>query len=69
MTVWAFSYLGNRTSGFETSYKISPACSSARKIKPANLVKFKSQEETVKTGYEPCKRCNPLFAKKNGELT
>jgi hypothetical protein len=32
-----------------------PTCKSAQRIKPANLVRFKSQEEACKAGYIPVK--------------
>ena len=36
-----------------------PDCSSAKRIKPANLVGYSSREETLKAGKRPCKRCKP----------
>jgi hypothetical protein len=36
-----------------------PDCSSAKRIKPANLVGYNSREETLKAGKRPCKRCKP----------
>jgi hypothetical protein len=36
-----------------------PDCSSAKRIKPANLVAYSSREETLKAGKRPCKRCKP----------
>jgi len=36
-----------------------PECKWAQKIKPENLIKFKSPEEAFKAGYVPCKVCNP----------
>lgn len=36
-----------------------PSCSSAKKIKPENLIKFQSPEEAQKAGYVPCKICRP----------
>ena len=33
------------------------SCQFAKKIKPENLVKFKTREEAVKAGYLPCKKC------------
>ena len=32
-----------------------PTCKSAQRIKPANLVRFKSPEEARKAGYVPCR--------------
>lgn len=34
-------------------------CSSAKRIKPENLVKYGSKGEAIKTGKRPCKRCKP----------
>jgi competence protein ComEC len=36
-----------------------PNCSSAKKIKPANLVTFSSSEDARAQGYEPCGICHP----------
>jgi len=36
-----------------------PDCSSAKRIKPANLVGYSNREETLKAGKRPCKRCKP----------
>jgi methylphosphotriester-DNA--protein-cysteine methyltransferase len=36
-----------------------PDCKWAQRIKPENLVKFKTPEEAVKAGYKPCKVCKP----------
>lgn len=36
-----------------------PDCRWAKKIKPNNLVVFKSSEDAVKAGYIPCKICKP----------
>jgi len=36
-----------------------PDCSSAKRIKPANLVGYNSREEALKAGKRPCKRCKP----------
>jgi len=35
-------------------------CRSAQKIKPDNLVTFKSAQEAKAPGYVPCKVCKPL---------
>jgi hypothetical protein len=35
------------------------SCSSAEKIKPANLVTFSSSADARAQGYVPCGRCNP----------
>jgi len=36
-----------------------PDCPFAKRIKPENLVTFKSRSEAVQAGKRPCKRCNP----------
>jgi competence protein ComEC len=36
-----------------------PGCSSAKNIKPENLITFNSIEEAKNAGYRPCKKCNP----------
>jgi methylphosphotriester-DNA--protein-cysteine methyltransferase len=36
-----------------------PTCSAARRIKPENLIGFKSREEAVRADYRPCKICRP----------
>lgn len=36
-----------------------PECRWAQKIKPANLIKLKSPEEAVNSGFIPCKVCRP----------
>jgi hypothetical protein len=36
-----------------------PDCSSAERIKPANLVGYNSRGEALKAGKRPCKRCKP----------
>ena len=36
-----------------------PDCSSAKRIKPANLVGYNSRAEALKAGKRPCKRCKP----------
>ncbi|TAL28327.1 MAG: hypothetical protein EPN94_00515 [Nitrospirae bacterium] len=36
-----------------------PDCKWAQKIKPDNLVKFKSPEDAIKASYIPCKVCKP----------
>lgn len=36
-----------------------PNCSGAKKIKPANLVTFKSKADAEAQGYVPCKICKP----------
>src|SRR4030042_3299258 len=36
-----------------------PDCRWAQKIKPENLIKFKTPEEAQKAGYIPCKVCRP----------
>ncbi len=34
-------------------------CSSAKRIKPENIVKYGSRAEAIKAGKRPCKRCKP----------
>lgn len=36
-----------------------PTCEWAKKIKPENLVTFKSAKEALAAGYVPCKVCKP----------
>jgi micrococcal nuclease len=36
-----------------------PSCQWAKKIKPDNLVTFKSAKEAQDAGYVPCKVCKP----------
>lgn len=36
-----------------------PYCTWAKKIKPSNLVIFKSRQEALNSGYVPCKVCKP----------
>jgi hypothetical protein len=36
-----------------------PDCTSARKIKPANLVGYTSRQAAIETGKRPCKICKP----------
>jgi len=36
-----------------------PTCEWAKKIKPENLVTFKSAKEAQDAGYVPCKVCKP----------
>ena len=36
-----------------------PSCSSARRIKPQNLINYKVRGEARKDGKRPCKRCKP----------
>ena len=42
-----------------------PDCRWAQKIKPENLIKFKSPEEAQKAGYIPCKVCRPPESSKS----
>ncbi len=47
-------YVGNaRTKKFHR-----PDCRWAEEISPANRVEFRSREEAIRQGYEPCKVCN-----------
>ena len=36
-----------------------PQCSSAKRIKPENLVDYSSRDEAIKAGKRPCKLCKP----------
>lgn len=36
-----------------------PECSSARRIKPENLVYYNSRDGAISAGKRPCKQCNP----------
>ena len=36
-----------------------PSCRSAQRIKPANLIKFKTAQEAINAGYVSCKVCRP----------
>ncbi len=36
-----------------------PDCSSAKRIKPENLVGYRSRDEAINAGKRPCKRCKP----------
>ena len=49
------AYIGNSNS--HIFHKSS--CSSANTMKEENKVSFKSRDDAVKSGYTPCKRCNP----------
>jgi len=50
-----FKYVGSAKSN---KYHY-PTCQWARKIKPANLVTFKTTGEALGAGYIPCKVCKP----------
>jgi hypothetical protein len=36
-----------------------PECSSAKRIKPENLIGYSSRDEAINAGKRPCKRCKP----------
>ena len=36
-----------------------PNCQYTQRIKPGNLVGFRSREEALRMGYVPCKVCRP----------
>jgi methylphosphotriester-DNA--protein-cysteine methyltransferase len=42
-----------------------PDCIWAQKIKPDNLIKFKTAEDANKAGYIPCKVCKPPISSKS----
>jgi hypothetical protein len=48
-------YVGSRTS--MTFHKAG--CPHARRIKPENLIGFKTVEEAIRAGRKPCKTCKP----------
>jgi len=50
-----YKYVGSKNSN---KYHY-PTCRSAQKIKPGNLVTFKSAQEAKAAGYVPCKVCKP----------
>lgn len=49
------SYIGNKNS---KKFHL-PDCQWTEKIAPGNRVYFKSRDEAIKAGYEPCKVCKP----------
>jgi len=55
MTVAEYKYVASKNS------KVfhGPACSSAKRIKPENLVGYNSRAEAIRAGKRPCKRCKP----------
>ena len=36
-----------------------PSCHQARRIRPENVVPFRSEQEAREAGYRPCQRCRP----------
>ena len=50
-----YKYVGSKKSN---KYHY-PTCRYAQKIKPNNLVTFKSAQEAKAAGYVPCKGCKP----------
>jgi len=50
-----YKYVGSKNSN---KYHY-PTCRAAQKIKPENLVTFKSAKEAQAAGYVPCKLCKP----------
>lgn len=48
-------FVGSRNS----SVYHRPSCSSARRIKRENVVRFDSREAAARAGYRACKRCKP----------
>ena len=50
-----YKYVGSKKSN---KYHY-PTCRYAQKIKPNNLVTFKSAQEAKAAGYVPCKVCKP----------
>jgi methylphosphotriester-DNA--protein-cysteine methyltransferase len=50
-----YKYVGSKTSN-KFHY---PWCQWAKKIKPHNLITFRSAKEAREAGYIPCKVCKP----------
>ena len=50
-----YKYVASKNS--EVFHK--PECSSAKRIKPENLIGYGSRDEAINTGKRPCRRCNP----------
>lgn len=50
-----YKYVGSKNSN---KYHY-PTCRAAQKIKPGNLVTFRSAQEAKGAGYVPCKICKP----------
>jgi len=50
-----YKYVASKNS--EVFHK--PECSSAKRIKPENLIGYSSRDEAINTGKRPCRRCNP----------
>lgn len=50
-----FKYVGSKKS---SKYHY-PTCKWAQKIKPENLITFKSAKDAQAAGYVPCKVCKP----------
>ena len=44
-----------------------PSCRWAKKIRPYNLVTFRSAKEAQEAGYVPCKICRPPLQDEKGE--
>jgi len=59
-----YKYVGSKNSN---KYHY-PTCKWAQRIKPENLVTFKSAQEAQAAGYVPCKVCKPpLIDKETGK--
>jgi methylphosphotriester-DNA--protein-cysteine methyltransferase len=52
-----YEYVGSKNSD---KYHY-PTCKLVRKIKPADLVTFKTAREALVAGYVPCRVCRPLL--------
>ena len=50
-----YKYVGSKNSN---KYHY-PTCRAAQRIKPGNLVTFKTAQEAKAAGYVPCKVCKP----------
>ncbi|WP_224983007.1 Ada metal-binding domain-containing protein [Geomonas agri] len=51
----AFAFVGNK----KTHKFHNDDCPSAKRINPANKVRFDSRDQAIKNGYVPCKICRP----------
>jgi methylphosphotriester-DNA--protein-cysteine methyltransferase len=51
----SFLYVGSANSNVYHD----PTCLCAQRIKPGNLVRFRSATEALARGYRPCKICRP----------
>lgn len=59
LLLFANAYAGEFWASKNSNKYHRPECRWAQKIKPANLIKFKSPEDAVNSGFIPCKVCRP----------